>query len=441
MTGGIPAELGSLSNLGSLNLSLNDLVGAIPVELSNLSNLISLTLSRNRLTGAVPAELGRLSNLRSLNLQLNQLTGKIPVELGNLSNLKGMSLSRNRLTGEIPAELGSLSNLETLWLGSNQLTGVLPQSFMGLTALESLRFLDNPRLCAPIDEAFQAWLQSVSAVFGSSCAPVDSSKDRAVLAEFYRATGGENWGSNANWLSDRPIREWYGVTNDANGRVDGLILGGNGLTGGIPAELGSLSNLQWLLLWGNGLTGEIPAELGNLSNLRWLYLRNNRLTGCIPAELQNVESNDFDRVGLPFCVGAPGVSATTTGTPIVRLRTAIPVTVTFSEPVSGFTVDDVTVANGSAGNFSGSDSDAVYTFDVTPSAIGAVTVDIAAGVAEDNEGNGNTAAPQLSLGIPYDDNDDGGIQRDEVIEAIKDYFADRVSRDEVIEVIKLYFSG
>ena len=44
------------------------------------------------------------------------------------------------------------------------------------------------------------------------------------------------------------------------------------------------------------------------------------------------------------------------------------------------------------------------------------------------------------LGIQYDANDDGAIDRDEVIEAIKDYFADRISRDETIAVIKLYFS-
>ena len=41
----------------------------------------------------------------------------------------------------------------------------------------------------------------------------------------------------------------------------------------------------------------------------------------------------------------------------------------------------------------------------------------------------------------YDANGNGTIERDEVILAIKDYFADAISRDEVIEVIKFYFSG
>lgn len=35
----------------------------------------------------------------------------------------------------------------------------------------------------------------------------------------------------------------------------------------------------------------------------------------------------------------------------------------------------------------------------------------------------------------------GAIQRDEVIEAVKDYFAEVITREEVVEVVKLYFAG
>ena len=44
--------------------------------------------------------------------------------------------------------------------------------------------------------------------------------------------------------------------------------------------------------------------------------------------------------------------------------------------------------------------------------------------------------PTLS---PYDLNDNGVIERDEVIEAVADYFAGEIEKDEVIELIKLYF--
>ena len=125
----------------------------------------------------------------------------------------------------------------------------------------------------------------------------------------------------------------------------------------------------------------------------------------------------------------------------VRLNSPVSVTATFSEPVSGFTVADISVVNGTANGFSGSDGNLVYTFDVTPDSLGKVTVDIAAGVATNGEGNPNTAAPRLSLGIPYDFDGNGGISRDEAIAAIRDYFSDRITRAQTIAVIVLYFSG
>ena len=72
-----------------------------------------------------------------------------------------------------------------------------------------------------------------------------------------------------------------------------------------------------------------------------------------------------------------------------------PVTVTFSEPVTGFELADLVVGNGSASELQG--SEATYTATVTPTASGAVTVDIAAGAAEDGAGNPSAAADQFSI--------------------------------------------
>ena len=119
--------------------------------------------------------------------------------------------------------------------------------------------------------------------------------DRAALEAIYRATGGDDWTVNTNWLSDAPLEDWYGV-EVSNGRVTGLLLGGwdesagkivgNRLTGSLPPELGTLSRLRLLEAAGNsGLTGPIPPELGNLANLESLSLQENWLTGSIPAAL------------------------------------------------------------------------------------------------------------------------------------------------------------
>ena len=73
----------------------------------------------------------------------------------------------------------------------------------------------------------------------------------------------------------------------------------------------------------------------------------------------------------------------------------IPVTVQFSEPVTGFTADDILPGNSTVSNFVAVDGD-TYTFDLTPGVPGLVTADIAAGVATDLAGNGNTVATQFS---------------------------------------------
>ena len=127
--------------------------------------------------------------------------------------------------------------------------------------------------------------------------------DREALAALYNATGGgRSW---SKWLSDAPLSEWDGVKTDDDGRVIELDLSYNDLSGEIPAELGSLSNLTELGLHGNNLSGEIPAELGSLSNLQFLKLNNNELSGEIPAELgglSNLASLGLSNNELSGCV-------------------------------------------------------------------------------------------------------------------------------------------
>ena len=106
-----------------------------------------------------------------------------------------------------------------------------------------------------------------------------------------------------NWSADIPITAWDGVTVEGTlERVTELSLASQGLTGTIPPELGSLANLELLNLSENQLTGTIPPELGSLANLGSLWLNDNELTGCIPAGLGDVEVNDFDDLGLQFCM-------------------------------------------------------------------------------------------------------------------------------------------
>ena len=246
--------------------------------------------------------------------------------------------------------------------------------------------------------------------------------------------------ASLNWAADTPIKNWDGISVGGTPlRITDISLAARGLTGTMPPEMGDLSNLPVLDLTTNQLTGTIPAELGNLSNLKMLYLSGNQLSGCIPNGLRGVPGGDLDQLGLPFC-GPTTISVSITATSTqVRIDSPIPVTAAFSEPVSGFTVEDISVVNGSAGSLVGFNGDSVYTFDATPNAIGDVTVYIAAAVAEDGDGNANTSAIQLSLGIPYDDDHNGAISRAEAVTAIGDYlFSGLLTRDQVIALISLY---
>ena len=168
LSGTIPPEVGTLSGLYTFAVGHNSLSGQIPPELGNLSSLISLFLNNNSLSGEIPSELGNLSTLRSLHLSGNDLSGEIPTNLANLAELEDLQLENNSLSGEIPPELGSLSNLQYLHIESNRLTGELPRNFLQLRNLVRFHF-EGQLLCAPADDEFQTWLNSIEFVRGATC--------------------------------------------------------------------------------------------------------------------------------------------------------------------------------------------------------------------------------------------------------------------------------
>ena len=94
-------------------------------------------------------------------------------------------------------------------------------------------------------------------------------------------------------------------------------------------------------------------------------------------------------------------TVTITGVPDMS-SAAFTATITFTEPVTGFVLTDITLTNATASNFTGADGETAFTALITPSANGAVTVDVTADVAMDAAGNGNTAAVRASS--TYDPN-------------------------------------
>ena len=115
------------------------------------------------------------------------------------------------------------------------------------------------------------------------------SQDREALVALYEATEGDFfWSIDTNWLSDRPLGTWYGVTTDDDGRVVELSLPSNGMWGPIPREIVHLQRLKRLDLSDNRVEGALPPEIGDLRDLEELDLSDNTFLGSensIPAAL------------------------------------------------------------------------------------------------------------------------------------------------------------
>ena len=148
---------------------------------------------------------------------------------------------------------------------------------------------------------------------------------------------------------------------------------------------------------GSSLAYDVTASGGNLGSLDATVTlafaagqniadrAGNALTNTAPT---GANENAFVVDNTAPTVTITGVSATS--------MAAFMATFTFSEGVAGFAVEDITVGNGAASAFTGSGGDTEFTALITPTADGEVTVDVAADVAMDTAGNGNTAAAQAS---------------------------------------------
>ncbi len=100
-------------------------------------------------------------------------------------------------------------------------------------------------------------------------------------------------------------------------------------------------------------------------------------------------------ITVPIDNSDPSVVIASTKSPSTG-SSPIPISAQFSENVIGFTIGDITVGNGVVGNFVAVNG-YTYTFEVTPTTQGVVTVDIAGAVAQDTLGHDNTPAVQFSI--------------------------------------------
>jgi hypothetical protein len=106
--------------------------------------------------------------------------------------------------------------------------------------------------------------------------PAKQLTDKEILVKIFESTNGPNWKASdaANWLSEKPIGEWEGVTTNDEGRVIALRIAGDKVSGIFPAEMGGLTALEQLFIFARDCEAPnvIPAEIGKLTKLNNLSL-------------------------------------------------------------------------------------------------------------------------------------------------------------------------
>ena len=331
-TGPVPPALGALVDLEIVSLGSNALTGPIPDALAGMATVKELFLYDNHLTGPVPPWVGDLAGLETLVLAYNPLTGTLPRSLMRLSSLADLDISETDVCApgddEFRAWLSGVDDFSGATCnGPPEAVGTIPAQALtegGVAVAVSMEawfsdpdddeltyaaVSDNAVAVTAVASGDAVWLapgtagaatvtvtasdpdglSATQAMAVTTAGAAGPGSDREALEALYDATGGADWTLAANWKTELPLDSWTGVTVDEDsGRVTGLALVDNGLTGPIPAALAGLRRLEELDLRRNGLTGPIPAALGGLPRLEVLNLESNDLSGPIPDALERL---------------------------------------------------------------------------------------------------------------------------------------------------------
>lgn len=278
LNGTLPASIGTLSNLVSLNLQNCQtaflagsgigspyaepgcwpsgpgglLRGTIPASWAALTNLNTLGISGNALTGSVPSWLfSNLTSLTALSLHANQLTGSLVLPANPNAAIAYLNVAGNHLSGPLPTFIG-WNSLNYLYLAANQFSGSIPASWGSMAA--AWVYLERNNL--------------------SGTLPAELANNRRLstfIAGYNNLTG--------------TLPAWLGSMTALNT----LLLNECLLTGTLPPEMGLLTNLQALYLRGNSLRGTIPLSFNALTGLTSLQLSGNQLYGSFPASLAAIQ--------------------------------------------------------------------------------------------------------------------------------------------------------
>ncbi|KAG7944285.1 hypothetical protein I3843_15G092100 [Carya illinoinensis] len=284
LLGMLPIWMGNMTSLRDIAIAKNQLEGPIPVEFCNLRSLSFFDLSRNNLFGSIPScssgprsyiAFKGCSTLVTLNLRDNYLTSNIPNWIDNLSSFSILILKANYLQGKIPFQICLLENLSLLDLPKNSFSGQIPHCLSNITfepTYTKSKILELG-VNSSISFNMSSFLQS---------AMIMNKDNMYVFDDPYYMLPTVEVLQEVEFSTKNRIFSYKGDILDY---MSGIDLSCNKLEGGIPPELGDLSNIHALNLSFNNLTGSIPTSFSKLNQIESLDLSNNNLDGIIPPQL------------------------------------------------------------------------------------------------------------------------------------------------------------
>ncbi|KAE8712284.1 hypothetical protein F3Y22_tig00110258pilonHSYRG00084 [Hibiscus syriacus] len=236
----------------AINLASKSLTGSLPPDIATLSELVTVSLQRNSLSGSVPS-FANLTKLQTISLDDNAFTSVSPDAFFGLTSLQTLSLSENtKLSPWTFPDLSQSTSLVQVQLDNTSLYGTLPDVFQSLSSLESIRL-------------------SYNNLSGTLPASLGGSTVKNL------------------WINNQIVG--FTGTLDVLSRIPQLSqvwVHKNMFTGQIP-DLSKCVGLFDVQLRENQLTGPVPGSLINLPSLKNVSLSNNKLQGPFPKFPPSVE--------------------------------------------------------------------------------------------------------------------------------------------------------
>ncbi|KAF8100970.1 hypothetical protein N665_0212s0014 [Sinapis alba] len=308
----IPEFIGRIVSLRYLNLSFSSFSGEVPASLGNLSKLESLdlygqTFSDGPITNYLRAsnlrwllglsssltylnmgfvsmtdagetwleDFSRLSKLKELHLfncELKNLPLSLP-SYANLKHLEVLDLSRDYIGSPIPNWIFDLTSLRKLYLQEVDLQGSISSGFKNLKLLETLDLSNNLGLSGEIP---------------------------AVLGDLPQL---KYLDLSVTYLQGQIHSFLDAFSRNKGNSLVYLDLNYNHLDGTLPESLGALRKLQILDLSDNSFTSLIPSSVGNMTSMKKLDLSSNAMNGTIAeslGKLDRLETLDLSRNSMDF---------------------------------------------------------------------------------------------------------------------------------------------